>query len=217
MDFFWHFLGETPFFEHKSPTGFFGPGIVDLPPIQPFHTFPSLFPWDRCPHLGFFGFDIVWHLHLLTKVVPACGFLPEFETLGCCEMDLQKKKLGEIRMKQQTAGIVVDIFAFQFFLCHLETEGKNVKCPYETTLTPQKGKKTPVPHTGPPQYDATEGCPWFWWRFDTPSYPRWLACNQSPSNSSTSADGPWTIYPLHSLRNPPPKVCLDSLCLKIKT
>lgn len=148
--FVWIFFGiflEKHHFLNTSPTGFFGPGIVDLPPIQPFHTFPSLFPWDRCPHLGFFGFDIVWHLHLLTKVVPACGFLPEFETLGCCEMDLQKKKLGEIRMKQQTAGIVVDIFAFQFFLCHLETEGKNVKCPYETTLTPQKGKKnTCAPH-----------------------------------------------------------------------
>ena len=64
--------------------------------------------------------------------------------------DVSKKKLGEIRMKQQTAGIAVDIFAFQFFLFHLETEGKNVKCPYETTPPHKRGKKTPVPHTGPP-------------------------------------------------------------------
>ena len=61
-----------------------------------------------------------------------------------------KQKLGEIRMEQQTEGIAADIFAFQFLLCHLETEGKNVKCPYETTPPHKGGKKTLVPHTGPP-------------------------------------------------------------------
>lgn len=217
MDFFWHFLGETPFFEHKSPTGFFGPGIVDLPPIQPFHTFPSLFPWDRCPHLGFFGFDIVWHLHLLTKVVPACGFLPEFETLGCCEMDLQKKSLEKSVWSSKLQVLLWIFLHSNFSYATWKPKAKMSSVLMRRPSPHKRGKKTPVPHTGPPQYDATEGCPWFWWRFDTPSYPRWLACNQSPSNSSTSADGPWTIYPLHSLRNPPPKVCLDSLCLKIKT
>lgn len=140
--FVWMFFA----FSGRIPRGFLA--RVSLTFLQSNLSTPTpLFPWDRCPpNLGFFGFDIVWHLHLLTKVVPACGFLPEFETLGSRGVSPKKS----LEKSVWSSKLHVDIFAFQFFLCHLETKGKNVKCPYETTPPHKRRKKTPVPHTGPP-------------------------------------------------------------------
>ena len=197
----------------ENPTGVFGPGIFDLPPIQPFHTNPTV-PMGPVPPQPW----VFWVRYSVALAPPDQGGSSVWLFAGVWNSGkpwgVSKKKLGEIRMKQQTA---CGYFCIPIF--PMPPGNRRQKC--QVSLwddpTPQKGKKnTCAPHW-PTPYDATEGGPWFWWRFDTPSYPRWLACNQSPSNSSTSADGPWTIYPLHSLRTPPPKVCVDSLCLKIKT